>query len=29
MQSITTMMPVWQYGHARNDSPVNASKRSR
>src|SRR5208337_4331051 len=22
MQSITTMMPVWQCGHARNDRPV-------
>jgi len=29
MQSITTMMPVWQCGHARNDRPVSASKRSR
>ncbi len=29
MQSITTMMPVWQCGHARNDWPVNASNRSR
>jgi hypothetical protein len=29
IQSITTMMPVWQCGHARNDCPVNASKRSR
>ena len=29
MQSITTMMPVWQCGHTRNDWPVNASKRSR
>jgi hypothetical protein len=29
MQSITTIVPVWQRGHARNDSPVNASKRSR
>jgi hypothetical protein len=29
MQSITTMMPTWQCGHARNDSPVSASNRSR
>jgi hypothetical protein len=29
MQSITTMMPVWQCGHSRNDWPVSASKRSR
>ena len=29
MQSITTMMPVWQCGHSRNDCPVSASKRSR
>src|ERR1700685_2223620 len=29
MQSITTMMPVWQCGHSRNDCPVKASKRSR
>ncbi|MDT7815564.1 MAG: hypothetical protein QOJ42_5480 [Acidobacteriaceae bacterium] len=29
MQSITTMMPVWQCGHSRRDRPVNASKRSR
>ena len=29
MQSITTMMPVWQCGHSRNDRPVSASKRSR
>ena len=29
MQSITTMMPVWQCGHVRNDCPVSASKRSR
>jgi hypothetical protein len=29
MQSITTMVPVWQCGHSRNDCPVNASKRSR
>ena len=29
MQSITTMMPVWQCGHVRNDWPVNASNRSR
>jgi hypothetical protein len=29
MQSITTMVPVWQRGHSRNDRPVSASKRSR
>ena len=29
MQSITTMMPVWQCGHSRKDRPVSASKRSR
>lgn len=29
MQSITTMMPVWQCGHSRNDRPVSASQRSR
>jgi len=29
MQSITTMMPVRQCGHSRNDCPVNTSKRSR
>ena len=29
MQSITTMMPVWQCGHSRSDCPVSASKRSR
>ena len=29
IQSITTMMPVWQCGHSRNDWPVSASKRSR
>ena len=29
MQSITTMTPVRQCGHSRNDRPVNASKRSR
>jgi hypothetical protein len=29
MQSIVTMVPVWQCGHARNDCPVSASKRSR
>ena len=29
MQSITTMMPVWQCGHSRSDCPVNTSKRSR
>ncbi len=29
MQSIITMVPVWQCGHARNDCPVSASKRSR
>jgi hypothetical protein len=29
MQSITTMIPVWQCGHSRKDSPVSASKRSR
>jgi hypothetical protein len=29
MQSITTMVPVWQCGHSRNDCPVRASKRSR
>ena len=29
MQSVTTMMPVRQCGHSRNDCPVNASKRSR
>jgi len=29
MQPITTIMPVWQCGHARNDRPVSASKRSR
>ena len=29
MQSITTMMPVWQCGHSRNDCPVSASNRSR
>jgi hypothetical protein len=29
MQSITTMVPVWQCGHARNDWPVSASNRSR
>ena len=29
MQSTTTMMPVWQCGHSRNDCPVSASKRSR
>ncbi len=29
MQSITTMMPVWQCGHSRNDCPVSTSKRSR
>ena len=28
-QSITTMIPVWQCGHSRNDSPVSASNRSR
>ena len=29
MQSITTMVPVWQCGHCRNDCPVSASKQSR
>jgi hypothetical protein len=29
IQSITTMMPVWQCGHSRNDWPVSASTRSR
>ena len=29
IQSITTMMPVWQCGHSRNDWPVSASRRSR
>jgi hypothetical protein len=29
MQSITTMMPVWQCGHSRNDFPVSAARRSR
>lgn len=29
MVSITTMTPVRQCGHSRNDRPVNASKRSR
>ena len=29
MHSIITMAPVWQCGHARNDWPVSASKRSR
>ncbi len=29
MQSITTMMPVWQCGHSRNDCPVSVWKRSR
>ena len=29
MQPTTTMTPVWQCGHSRNDCPVNASKRSR
>ena len=29
MQSITTMVPMWQCGHTRNDCPVSASKRSR
>ena len=29
MQSITTMVPVWQCGHSRNDRPVSASNRSR
>jgi hypothetical protein len=29
MQSITTMIPVWQCGHSRNDCPVSASNRSR
>ena len=29
MQPITTMMPVKQYGHWRNDIPVRASYRSR
>jgi hypothetical protein len=29
MQSITTMVPVWQCGHTRNDWPVSASNRSR
>jgi len=29
MQSITTMVPVRQCGHTRNDRPVSASKRSR
>ena len=25
MQPITTMMPVWQCGHSRNECPVNTS----
>jgi hypothetical protein len=29
MQSITTMIPVWQCGHSRNDCPVSAANRSR
>ncbi|MDB5399362.1 MAG: hypothetical protein JWQ55_1380 [Rhodopila sp.] len=29
MQSITTIMPVWQCGHSRRDCPVNAWKPSR
>jgi hypothetical protein len=29
IESITTMMPVRQCGHSRNDRPVSASKRSR
>ena len=29
MQSTTTMMPVWQCGHSRNDHLASASKRSR
>jgi hypothetical protein len=29
MLSITTMVPVRQCGHCRNDRPVNASNRSR
>jgi hypothetical protein len=29
IESITTMTPVRQYGHSRNDRPVNAAKRSR
>jgi hypothetical protein len=28
MQPITTMVPVWQHGHARRERPVSASKRS-
>ena len=28
-RAMTTMTPVRQCGHSRNDSPVNASKRSR
>jgi hypothetical protein len=29
IESITTMTPVRQCGHSRNDRPVNASRRSR
>jgi hypothetical protein len=29
MQPVTTMTPVWQCGHSRNDRPVSASNRSR
>src|SRR5271157_673689 len=29
IQSTTTMIPVWQCGHSRNDCPISASNRSR
>jgi hypothetical protein len=29
MHSTTTMIPVWQCGHSRNDCPVSASNRPR